>query len=201
MTQVGTSRENIAAQANSGPTDAGPHEDGGALEARGLTTLGERQLGVTHWLLTAAEDRARARAEWKEQGIALLTCGAALSAVRIPAHLVWGAARTEELEKVDDFLRRFFDGGAMFMDIHAHLYYALVPGTSEWRWTNREVPGVERLRGRSYYLGVPHIALTEPKGRSYWSLPMDTAGDLCYLDEVESLVITGLAARGEGVGR
>ncbi|WP_210581999.1 hypothetical protein [Streptomyces sp. GESEQ-4] len=201
MTRTGTTQEKTAV-ATPDLAGAEPYEDGGdTLEATGMTTLEERQLSVTHWLLTAAEDRDRARKEWKTQGIALLTCGATLSAVRIPAHLVWGAARTEELEEVDAFLRRFFDGGAMFMDIHAHHYYALVPGTSEWRWTNRKVPGVERLRGRTYYLGVPHIALTEPKGRSYWSLPMDTAGDLCYLDEVESLVITGLAARGEGVGR
>ncbi|MGW1626578.1 hypothetical protein [Streptomyces sp. NPDC002172] len=188
-----------AASSTPDPDDPEPFEEvDGALEATSLTTLGERQLAATSWLLQAAEDPDRARCQWDEAGgIALLACGGILSAVRIPAHLVWAAAKTNRLGEVDAFLRTWFDGGAVCMDIHSQTYYALVPGTAAWRWNDREFPGVECLR-RNNYLGVPAIRLTEPKGRAYWCLPMESSGDLCYVDEVEDLVRIGRVARSEG---
>ncbi|MFF6784978.1 hypothetical protein [Streptomyces sp. NPDC012510] len=193
MTQAGTTQERSAAA-------TGPDPSSAVLEATGTTTLPERQLAATTWLLGAADDRDIARHQWDEQGIALLCCGGILSAVRIPARIVWATATTDELGKVDAFLARWFDGGAVFMDLHAQLYYALVPGTAEWRLKERDFPGVSYL-GRDNFLGVPASRLTTPKGRGYWCLPMQSPGDLCYLDEVESLVITGRAALGEGGGR
>ncbi|MER6531802.1 hypothetical protein [Streptomyces sp. NPDC001508] len=104
-----------------------------AVEGTAVATLPERQFAVSHWLLGAADDVDVARAQWQEQGVALLACGGVLSAVRIPARLVWAAAGTKELDDVDRFLGQFFDGGAVFMDLRAGLYYALVPGfRSEW---------------------------------------------------------------------
>ncbi|MFI1703084.1 hypothetical protein [Streptomyces griseoruber] len=201
MTRTGIPQETTAAPANPDYVDGEPHEDdAGVLEATGMTTLPERQLAASSWLLGAAEDRDIARRQWEDQDIALLCCGGILSAVRIPAHLVWAAARTEQLEEVDAFLREWFDGGAVFMDLHSQTYYALVPGTAAWRWSDREFPGVECLRSDNY-LGVPSIRLTEPRGRSYWCLPMESPGDLCYVDEVEALVRSGRAARVEGDGR
>ncbi|PAZ16592.1 hypothetical protein CLM62_06480 [Streptomyces sp. SA15] len=169
-------------------------------EGKNLTTLPERQLAVSHWLLGAADDRDHARAQWVEQEIALLACGSIFAAVRIPAGLVWAAAKTQELKEVDAFLRRWFDGGAVFMDLHALLYCALVPGSTGWRWNDREFPGVGCV-GRDKFLGVPAVHLTEPAARAYWCLPMDSPGDLCYLDEVEELIRTGQAARSQGVTR
>ncbi|MER6090025.1 hypothetical protein [Streptomyces bluensis] len=202
MTRTGTTQETTAASTDPDPVDGEPHEaDADMLEATGLTTLSERQFAATSWLLGATEDPGVARRQWDEPGgIALLACGGILAAVRIPAHLVWAAAKTDELEKVDAFLGQWFDGGAVIMDLHSHLYYALVPGTAAWRWNDRHFPGVECLR-RDSYLGVPSTRLTEPRGRAYWCLPMQSPGDLCYVDEVEALVRAGRAARAEGDGR
>ena len=171
-------------------------EGGDGLEATGLTTRPERELAVTHWLLGATDDRDQARAQWREQGIALLACGSIFSAVRIPAGLVWAAARTEDLKKVDAFLRQWFDGGAVFIDLRSLQYYALVPASAEWRWKDRDFPGVACL-GRDNFLGVPAIQLTEPRRRAYWCLPMDSAGDLCYPDEVARLILAGRTAGSE----
>lgn len=170
--------------------------DQGAVEGH-VTTLPERQLAVTHWLLSSVKDRDRVRAQWQEPGgIALLPCGGLFSAVRVPAHLVWATAGTQELEKVDTFLRRWFDGGAATMDLHGLLYYFLVPASTAWRWSERQFPGVACL-GRDTYLGMPAVQLTEPKGSGYWCVPMESSGDLCYTDELEDLIRIGRAARSE----
>lgn len=161
----------------------------------------ERQLSVSHWLLGAASDPATARTQWAEQGVALLACGGIFSAVRIPARLVWAAADSCQLGAVDAFLGRRLDGGAVLMDVHAHLYYFLVPRSVAGRREERDCRGVEVL-GRNAYLGIPATRLTEPRGRSYWCVPMEAPGDLCYTDEVGELIRAGrasLAARDESV--
>ncbi|BCM72947.1 hypothetical protein CFC35_40275 [Streptomyces sp. FBKL.4005] len=147
------------------------------------------------WASLKGEEQKQARIQWTEAGgIALLPCGGLFSAVRAPAHLVWAAADTEELPVVDAFLRQWFDGGAAFADLHALLSYFLVPSSTAWKWTDRHLPGVEYL-GRDHYLGVPAVHLTEPQGRGYWCLPMDSAGDLCYPAVVEKLLHHGRATR------
>ncbi len=201
MTRTGTAQETAAAPTTPDPADDELHEEaGGVLEATGMTTLPERQFAATSWLVGAADDRDLARRQWEDQGIALLCCGGILSAVRIPARLVWATAKTDQLEKVDAFLGEWFDGGAVFMELHAQQYYALVPGTAEWHLKNRDFPGVDHL-GRDHFLGVPASRLTKPKGRAYWCLPMQSPGDLCYVDEVEKLVPIGRAVLAEGGGR
>ncbi|MFF2852971.1 hypothetical protein ACFVT5_42820 [Streptomyces sp. NPDC058001] len=203
MSRSGSTPENAAAL---DVTAAGLLGSGGAgrdaqqLEGTGLVACRERELAVSHWLLGAADDTETARAQWREQGIALLGCGGILSAVRIPAPLVWAAADAEDLETADGFLRRWFDGGAVFMDLHSHLYYVLVPGFATWRWSDREFPGVGCL-GRDHFLGVPEPQLTRPRGRAYWSVPMDSPAELTYLDEVVELVRRGRAAQGGGYRR
>ncbi|MFB7496112.1 hypothetical protein ACFC09_15695 [Streptomyces sp. NPDC056161] len=162
-----------------------------------VVTGNERRLAVSHWLLSAALDRKEAQAQWDEHGVALLACGGILSAIRIPAHLVWAAAGTENLEEVDRFLCRFFDGGAVFIDLHACLYYALVPGTAFWKWSALEFPGMEFL-GQDTFLGVPSPGLTERRGRGYWCVPMDSPGDLTYPDEVADLARRARDARAQG---
>lgn len=114
--------------------DLEPYEDDDqGSQATAVTTLRERELAVSHWLLSAADDPATARGQWKDQDVALLACGGVLSAVRVPAHLVWAAVGTENLSEVDEALRKRLDGGAVFMDLHASMYYFLVaapPGGS-----------------------------------------------------------------------
>jgi hypothetical protein len=169
-----------------------------AVEGTAVVRTLERQLAVSHWLLGAADDRDLARSQWQEAGgVALLACGGIFSAVRAPAHLVWAAAGSEDLATVDDHLRRWLDGGAVFMDLYLTMYYFLVPSSTAWKWSERDYPGVACL-GRDHYLGVPALCLTERRGRSYWCVPMDHPGDLCYVDEVEQLLKEGRAARGEG---
>ncbi|MEV0976548.1 hypothetical protein [Streptomyces sp. NPDC049915] len=163
-----------------------------------ITTTAERQFAVKSWLLGAVKDRRAAREEWAAHDVALLHCGGIFSAVRIPSNLVWAAAGTEKLAAVDAFLRRWFTDGAMFMDLHAHHYYALVPASTARQWNARELPGVECL-GHDHYLGVPAVRCTEPRGRAYWCLSMDSPGCLCYVDEVEQLLRRAQEARGESV--
>ncbi|MGY3199677.1 hypothetical protein [Streptomyces sp. TE5632] len=166
-----------------------------AVKETAVVALLERQLAAARWLLGAAEDRDLARTQWeKADGVALLACGGTLGAVRVPACLVWAAAGTEDLEEVDAFLRRWFIRGAVFMDLHSLLYYVLVPGVTAAEWTDGGFPGVECL-GRDHYLGVPAVRLTEARGRSYWCVPMDGPGDLCYVGEVLQLLKQGQAAR------
>ncbi|GAA2621284.1 hypothetical protein [Streptomyces vastus] len=165
-----------------------------------LVTQEEREL-VSHWLLAATDDRDLARKQWAEQEIALLACGGIFAAVRIPALLVWAAAGTDELPEVDDFLRKTLYGGPVFMDIHAHQYYLLVPASTAWRWNDRDFPGVACL-GRDHYLGVPAIRHTTPRGRSYWCVPLDSPAELCTYRNVEVLIRAGIRARRiEGIGR
>lgn len=172
-----------------------------AVEGTAVVTLLERQVAVASWLLSATDDRATAQNQWEDAGgVALLSCGGIFTAVRAPAHLVWAAVGTEDLDRVDDHLRKWFDGGAVFMDLHSHLYYFLVPASTEWKTTGRELPGVDIL-GVDHFLGVPAIGRTTAKGPSYWCVPMDGPGDLCYPDEVEELLRRGKAARAEGGSR
>jgi hypothetical protein len=152
------------------------------------------------WLANAADDPRSALSQWETQGLAPLACGRIFSAVRIPARLVWAAAGTQNLNGVNAFISWWFYTGAAFMDLHTLSCYALVRHTVPWRWSDRELPGVEHL-GSDNHLQVPAPRLTESKGRAYWCRPMESPGELCYMDEVAELVRTGLAVRGEGKNR
>lgn len=198
MSRSRTTREQAAPELSAAELLELSEADGDAepLESADLLARRMRELAVSHWLLTAADDREQARKQWADQGIALLACGGILSAVRIPAGLVWAAAGTENLEETDGFLRRFFDGGAVFMDLHARLYYVLVPGLTAWKWSDRDFPGVECL-GTGHFLGVPSPWIRERRGRAYWCVPMDSPGELAYVDEVKDLISLGVAARAE----
>lgn len=148
------------------------------LEGAALVTGRERQLAVAHWLLAAARDRDKAREEWLTQDAALLACGGIFSAVRMPGELVRAAAQTADEVKVDVFLRHALDGGPVIRGRYSDQYYALVPASTAWRRPPCSVPGLECL-GKSHYLGVPAVDRTQPEGRAYWSVPMDSPGELC----------------------
>lgn len=110
------------------------------------------------------------------------------------SHLPDMAASSEELREVDERLRVCLDGGAAFMDLGSLLYYFLLPPPVVWVGSEREFPGVAGL-GRNHFLGVPEVRLTEPRGRSYWCVPMDTPGGLCPPSEVAALLQRGRTAR------
>lgn len=159
----------------------------------------ERELAVSHWFLAAADDGAAVRDQWTKVGAALFECGGLFSALRIPADLVEAAAGTDDLDMVGAFLRTFLTGGAVFVDLHSRNFYALVPPSTAWMRSGWRHPRVECL-GRNHYLGIPEMKRTEPRGRSYWCVPMDAPGDLCYPDELEELLRLGHARIGENAG-
>ncbi|MEU8690490.1 hypothetical protein [Streptomyces sp. NPDC048665] len=151
----------------------------------------ERRLAVEHWLLTAAEDYARARQEWRTEGVALLRCGGVFGVVRISAEIVRAAAGTEDLATVDRFLARALLGGPVFMDQGLLRYYALVGSGTGRRPEWKRVRDDAEFMGVGHYLGVPAADATSPKMRRYWCVGMDSAGELAPADAVAQLVHAG----------
>jgi hypothetical protein len=153
-----------------------------------VITTADRHRGVVAWLLLAAPDKNRARAEWENDGAAVLQCGLLFTAVRIPGTIVRAVAGTRDPTEVDAFLVKNLDGGGVFTDAGLNRYYALVPGGAVYDW---KVPGTECLP-RGICLGVPAVesARYEP-GVQYWASPMDSPGDLCDERKVADLVLAG----------
>lgn len=146
-------------------------------------------LAVSHWLLAAASDRAQARRDWQEQGVAVLACGALFSAVRMPAETVHAAAGSTDHATVDAYLSGALLGGPVICDNSMARYYALVPAGAARKW---DVPGTVCL-GIGWSVGVPPPGRAREDGwaRMYWSVPMDSPGVLCSAGSVQQLVMTG----------
>lgn len=168
----------------------------------------DRRLAVEHWLLSTLPDtaRKRARAEWREQGVAMLPLGTLFSTVRIPGQLLIALTATRDAAVLDEFLREAFEGGPVICDPRRNCYYALVPASVPRTWQDaandwRE-DGVDVL-GRGTIFGVPHVEATsyDPAGRaSYWSVLMDSPAMLCAPLLVARLIAAGrecLEAAGE----
>ncbi|MGA5406931.1 hypothetical protein ACPCSC_06655 [Streptomyces lavendulocolor] len=149
----------------------------------------DRERAASTWLVLAASDREKAWTEWDTYRVALLRCGSLFSAVRIPAHLVYAAAGTEEPERVRGFLAEVLDGGPVFLDVGGQQFYALTPASAprSWRLT------VAECLDSDTFLGVPATDVTEydPRCPAYWALPMDGPGALCAPDDVAHLVLIG----------
>ncbi|MCF4138692.1 hypothetical protein L1856_21150 [Streptomyces sp. Tue 6430] len=156
-----------------------------------MTTRAERALTAEQWLLTAAPDRGRARAEWLSDGVPLLRCGGAFGAIRISAPPVHAAARTDDLVEVDQYLAKALLGGPVFMDQESGRYYALVGISTGRRPAWQQARDDAEYLGQNHYLGVPALSATDPAHRSYWCVPMDSAGILTVADAVSQLVDTG----------
>jgi hypothetical protein len=149
-------------------------------------TTADRRTAAAHWLLSAAQDQGKARADWRNRDVAMLRLGTLFSAVRIPAAVilaVTGGHRTPS-DCIDNFLREVVDGPVVCDPRHLR-YYALVPASMPTTWTQAAADwralGIDML-GRESILGVPDVALTEAgvhELASYWSVPMDSAGELC----------------------
>ncbi|WP_432158969.1 hypothetical protein [Streptomyces sp. bgisy153] len=166
----------------------------------------DRRLAVEHWLLSAARDRKRARQEWAEQGMALLSLGGIMSAVRLPGRLVLAAAGADEAPAADAFLAAALGGGPVVCDPRSRVYYALVPGSMP-RTRPDTAAACEHLEvevlGRDHYLGVPRVDRTDPGPggcASYWAVPMESMGVLCGPAAVARLIAAGRhALSGQGV--
>ncbi|MEV5929926.1 hypothetical protein ACPCSG_27085 [Streptomyces cellulosae] len=161
----------------------------GAVRSGSVVTGTERVLAAKQWLLSAVEDRELARRQWDTEGVTLLRCGGLLSAIRLPARMVWSAAETEELPQVDAYLAAAL-GGPAFMDLHVCCYYALVGSRSLEHFPFRDLPGTAAI-GQNHYLGVPSLRHVTVAGRAYWCVPPESAGVLCPVEAVEALARQG----------
>ncbi|MEU3862717.1 hypothetical protein AB0F03_36335 [Streptomyces sp. NPDC028722] len=160
------------------------------MTATEIVSGAERRLAVEHWLLSAADDTARARLEWRTDGFALLRCGGVLSAVQISATVVHAAAGSDEPSTVNNFLAGALLG-PVFVDRETLRYYALV-GSSTGRRTEWKRAGNDAgFMGAGHYLGVPAADATSLMGRIAWCVEMDSPGDLAPADAVSQLVHTG----------
>lgn len=161
----------------------------------------DRRLAVEHWLLStlSTTGRARARVEWRDQGVAMLPLGGLFSAVRLPGDLVLAVAENSwSPAELDAFLAERLDGGPVICDPRHHRWYALVPASTPSTWREevddwREVD-VDCL-GRGTLLGVPPVSRAEfnPGAAlsSYWSVPMESAAMLCRPLLVSRLIGAG----------
>lgn len=154
-----------------------------------IVTTGDRLLATERWLLEAAEDRHQAVTAWAGGGLALLRCGGAFAAVRIPAAHIQDAAISREPQEIDRYLAKRLEDGPVICDRAAGWYYALVPASAARRWT---ASGSTCL-GVGASLGVPRPGTTAASDtRIYWSVPMDTPGMLCHPAAVTGTVTAGI---------
>ncbi|KPI17669.1 hypothetical protein OK074_1690 [Actinobacteria bacterium OK074] len=154
-----------------------------------MHTRVDDELDVTEWLLQAADDPARARAEWQTMDVALLRCGVHFSAIRAPAGVVFAVARSEDRVRVNEYLAAALHGGPVFVDRQSGWYYFLVPSGACASW---RVPDTVWL-GADSYLGVPHPSIDSSQclARSSWCVAPDRPEAVCQADAVAQTVNLG----------
>ncbi|MER5926739.1 hypothetical protein ACFWBS_28110 [Streptomyces mirabilis] len=160
-----------------------------------VTTGAERLRAVGHWLLAAAPDMNQSRWEWGENDVTFLRCGGLFTAISIRRGLVHAAAGSASPRLVDGFLEETLEGGPVIAAHDLDPYYALVPATTAFRWSQ---PGAKCLPSRQLLAVPPVDHTTYENGAAYWAVPMDTPAALCEPVLVERLVRTGLALLAEG---
>lgn len=126
----------------------------------------------------------------------MLPLGGLFSAVRIPGHLLTALSARSGVGCVDTLLAETLGGGPVVCDPRFSRYYALVsagmPETLRQvsdAWTALDV----HCLGRDSHLGVPRLdAVRRDQAlASYWSVPMDSATELCTLVAVARLIAAG----------
>lgn len=189
MSDARMSRDNSHSPRAIPPVEAGP----GVL----VHPTADRRLAITHWLLSTlgATGRDRAREEWAEESLAMLPLGTLFTAVRIPGRLIHAIAGTDEPVTVDAFLTEALGGGPVICDPRRDRYYALTPAGVPRTW-RKELGDLGEddvdFLGRDAYLGVPRVDATGPHAfMPYWSVPMDSAGELCASALVGRMVALG----------
>lgn len=145
---------------------------------------------ITEWLARAHPAPQQAYREWAQQSVALLPCGVAFAAVRIPAELVQAATGHTTLPAVAEVLAAALDGPVIHDGRDRDPYYVLIQWHAGIVWAGAEdTPCL----GEEYYLGVPHIRLRQPPG-PHWAVPPKREGDLCRPSLVTALIEEGRAA-------
>jgi len=145
---------------------------------------------IAEWLARAHPVPQQARAEWSDQGVALLPLGGLFAAVRLSGALVHEAVGSPETDQVAAALGALLHGPV----IHDHritgaTYYALInwgAGVIQQLDQDEDAPCL----GEGTYLGVPRIDRREPPG-TYWVVPPRYDGDLCRPSAVRALVAAG----------
>lgn len=152
-----------------------------------------RQSGLSSevWLLAAAADAGRARAEWEQYSVALFRCGGQFTAVRISAALVTSAVGSDAAEDIAAHLSSAL-GGAVFAVPRFGCFYALIAAGQAACW--RE-PDTDVLAPDTY-IGVPAVNRVGPAGdvEAYWVVPLHRPGALCDADALAGLVRAGRSA-------
>lgn len=155
---------------------------------RGLNPAGDEHSSVpdrfiTEWLARAHPTPETARREWTDQGVALLPCGRAFAAVRIPHALVHAAIGTDNPQEIAEALP--FDlGGPVIHDGYTGYFYALIQHHAGLVWDGEEdTPCL----GRESYLGVPSVGRMEPPG-PHWVVAPRYDGDLCRPTTVRTFI-------------
>jgi hypothetical protein len=143
---------------------------------------------ITEWLARAHPAPEQARAEWSNQGVALLPLGRRFAAVRLPGAMVHAAAGSDVPDIVAKALSERLSGPV----IHDHrtagpTYYALIQWHAGLVWDYGETAPC--LQGDTY-LGVPRIDRREPPG-TYWVVAPRYDGDLCRPQAVRELIDAG----------
>lgn len=180
-----------------------------AIAAPGMLVhpTADRRLAAEHWLLStlSRDRRARARLEWREQGVAMLPLGTLFSAIRIPAAVVLASGRCHSHTDANQFLATVLDG-PVICDPRGHRYYALVPASTPRTWhevvDDCQVADVDVL-GRGTLLGVPPLDRTEFEpvaAASYWAVPMESMAVLCRPLTVGRLIAAGCDQLTEELG-
>ncbi|MFE9440978.1 hypothetical protein ACFYO2_18650 [Streptomyces sp. NPDC006602] len=143
---------------------------------------------IAEWLALAHPAPAQVRAEWSNQGVALLPLGRRFAAVRLSGVLVYAALDSDDPSVVAEALFERLRGPVIHDNRTAGpTYYALIQWHAGLVWDyNRSAPC---LRDDTY-LGVPRIDRREPPG-TYWVVPPRYDGDLCRPQAVRELVDAG----------
>ncbi|WP_399939689.1 putative ATP-grasp-modified RiPP [Streptomyces sp. BBFR25] len=155
---------------------------------------------ISEWLARSSPHPEQARREWATQGVALLPLGERFAAVRLPAHVVHAALRSEDRDQVAVALGESL-GGSVIHDrrVAGGTYYALIQGHAALAWPYDDIA---TCLGHGTYLGVPRIDRQQPPG-TYWVVPPRYEGDLCAPRAITALVRDGhtrLAQLTERVG-
>ncbi len=143
---------------------------------------------ISEWLARAHPVPAQARAEWSNQGVALLPLGGRFAAVRMRADMVYAAVGSDDPDKAAAAMAELL-AGPVIHDYRSTgaTYYALIQAHAGMVWAHEEVAP---CLGQGTYLGVPRIDRCEPPG-TYWTVRPRYDGNLCRPCSVALLVQAG----------
>ncbi|MFF4690483.1 DUF6415 family natural product biosynthesis protein [Streptomyces sp. NPDC001307] len=164
-----------------------PPEDPGLNR---VATKGEELLAIEHWLLAAgASDADQTRSAWETEGVAILRCGAAFHAIRIPLNLVENAAGCTAPAEVDSYLADALLGAPVIRCGHERRLYILCEPSTVKDW---KAPGIECLRdGRPLSVPRPDVIRYPGRTASYWAVRMSAPGLLGSGNALSQLVSYG----------